>query len=127
MTKPPAIQLTNSTALTTAEANILVPDNISVTIRNGKRTVEGYNYNGEKVVIQTTVFNKSTIENNALRSITMTVCDKQPVAERREEARRMKKDGKISQVEIAKRLGVSQKTISNDLTCNALESIVTKK
>lgn len=115
MAKPPAIQTTNSTALTSAEANMLMPDNISVTIRNGKRTVEGYNLNGEKVVIQTTIMNTSPTRNNGFRSQTMTVCDQLSIDERREAARRMKKDEKLSQTEIAKRLGVSQKTISNDL------------
>ncbi len=115
MPKPPAIQSTNSTALTIAEENMLVPDNISVSIRNGKRTVEGYNYNGEKVVIQTTIINGSPSKNNGFRSKTMTVCDELSVAERREAVRQMKNEEKLSQIEIARRLGVSQKTISNDL------------
>lgn len=104
---------TIQTGLTPAEADMLAPNNISVTIRNGKRTVEGYNQNGEKVVIQT--FINSSAQSRGFRSQTMTVCDQLPVEERREVARRMKNDDKLTQAEIAKRLGVSQKTISNDL------------
>lgn len=115
MAKPPAIQQTGSTGLTAAEANMLMQDNISVSIRNGKRTVEGYNQNGEKVVIQTTIINGSPSQNNGFRSQTMTVCDQLPVHERRKAARRLKSEEKLSQTEIARILGVSQKTISNDL------------
>ncbi|EOT1757910.1 helix-turn-helix domain-containing protein [Citrobacter koseri] len=115
MAKPPAIQPVASTGLTPAESNMLMPDNISVSIRNGKRTVEGYNKNGEKVVIQTTVMNVTPSQNNGFRSQTMTVCDQLSVEERRAVVQRMKKEEKLSQVEIARRLGVSQKTISNDL------------
>jgi predicted DNA-binding protein (UPF0251 family) len=115
MAKPPVIQSTPSTGLTPAEENMLLPDNISVTVRNGKRTVEGYNRNGEKIVIQTTIMNNSSSQNNGFRSQTMTVCDQLSVDERRAAARRLKAEEKLSQIEIAKRLGVSQKTISNDL------------
>lgn len=115
MAKPPVIQQIASTALTAAEANMLMPDNISVLIRNGKRIVEGYNQNGEKVVIQTTIINGNPSLNNGFRSQTMTVCDQLSVPERREAARRLKNEEKLSQTEIARRLGVSQKTISNDL------------
>jgi DNA-directed RNA polymerase specialized sigma24 family protein len=115
MAKPPAIQSTHSTGLTPSEENMLLPDNISVTVRNGKRTVEGYNHNGEKVVIQTTIMNNNPTQNNGFRSQTMTVCDQLPVDERRAAARRLKAEENLSQLEIAKRLGVSQKTISNDL------------
>lgn len=118
MAKPPVIQQTGSTGLTAAEANMLIPDNISVSIWNGKRTVEGYNQNGEKVVIQTTIINGNPNQNNGFRSQTMTVCDQLSIPERRETARRLKSKEKLSQTEIARRLGVSQKTISNDL--NAL-------
>ena len=41
-------------------------------------------------------------------------CEKLPVKRRREEARKLRRKGH-TQVEIADRLGVSQKTISNDL------------
>jgi DNA-directed RNA polymerase specialized sigma subunit len=115
MAKPPSIQPASSTGLTPAEANMLIPDNITVSVRNGKRTVEGYNQNGEKVVIQTTIINGSPNQNNGFRSQTMTVCDQLPAEERREAARRLRHDERLSQVEIARRLGVSQKTISNDL------------
>jgi DNA-directed RNA polymerase specialized sigma subunit len=115
MAIPPSVRPVNSTALTAAEESMLVPDNISVTVRNGKRTVEGYNLNGEKVVIQTTIINDSPSENNGFRSQTMTVCDQLSVEERRKAARRLKKE-KLSQEEIGLRLGVSQKTISNDLS-----------
>lgn len=115
MAKPPAIQPATSTGLTPAEENMLLPDNISVSIRNGKRTVEGYNQNGEKVVIQTTIMNNTHNQNSGFRSQTMTVCDQLTVEERRAAARQLKNEEKLSQTEIAKRLGVSQKTISNDL------------
>ena len=118
MAKPPSIQPASSTGLTPAEESMLLPDNISVTVRNGRRTVEGYNQNGEKVVIQTTIMNTSPGQNNGFRSQTMTVCDQLSIEERRATARRLKTEEKLSQTEIAKRLGVSQKTISNDLIDN---------
>lgn len=114
MAKPPSIHPTASTALTAAEESMLNPDNISVTIRNGKRIVEGYNQNGEKVVIETTIMNSSE-QSYGFRSQTMTVCDQLSIPERREVAQRLAQEG-LPQTEIAKRLGVSQKTISTDLS-----------
>lgn len=115
MTKTPSTQPASSTSLTPAEASMLLPDDITVSVKNGKRTVEGYNQSGEKVVIQTTVRKASPSRNNGFRSQTMTVCDQLPAEERREVARQLKQEENLSQVEIARRLGVSQKTISNDL------------
>ncbi|EIC5077138.1 helix-turn-helix domain-containing protein [Vibrio parahaemolyticus] len=115
MAKPPSITPSTSTALTQAETNMLDPNNISVTVRNGIRTVEGYNQNGEKVVIKTNIINGNPQNNNGFRSQTMTVCDTLSIEERRIAARRLRDEENLSQVEIAKRLGVSQKTVSNDL------------
>ncbi len=115
MPKPPMIRQTRTTGLTAAEADMLQPDNLTVSIRNGKRTVEGYNQNGEKVVIQTTIINRDSRTNNGFRSQTVTVCDKLSISERREAVRRLKNEANLSQTEIARRLGVSQKTVSNDL------------
>lgn len=115
MALPPSLPPTTPTGLTQAETSMLVQDNISVTIRNGKRTVEGYNHNGEKVVIETTIVNSSPEQSNGYRSQTMSVCDNLDASERQQAARHMKDVEKLSQIEIAKRLGVSQKTISNDL------------
>lgn len=115
MALPPSLPPTTPTGLTEAETSMLAQDNISVTIRNGKRTVEGYNHNGEKVVIETTIVTSSSEQNKGYRSQAMSVCDNLTASERQRAARQMKDVDRLSQVEIAKKLGVSQKTISNDL------------
>ncbi|USL57880.1 hypothetical protein IAQ00_19965 [Pantoea ananatis] len=53
--------------------------------------------------------------NNGLREASMSVFQPDSIAERRIEARRLKDKGH-TQMEIAEILGVSQKTISNDLS-----------
>ncbi|SHO56073.1 sigma factor-like helix-turn-helix DNA-binding protein [Vibrio quintilis] len=114
MAKPPSSP-SHSTALLPSEAAMLLPDNISVSIRGGKRIVEGYNNEGEKIVIETTINNVSSNTNNGFRSQSMTICDKLTVEERRDLVHEMYNEEGLTQTEIAKRLGVSQKTISNDL------------
>lgn len=104
-----------STSLSDAEANMLQPNNISVSIRNGIRTVEGYNMNGEKVVIETIISNTHPTKNNGFIQQSMSVCDKLSPSERAKVAKQLKKEGNHTQAEIAKKLGVSQKTISTDL------------
>lgn len=118
MTKLPSTQTSHGTALNTIEEDMLDPNNISVTIRHGKRTVEGYNQNGDKVVIETTYMSKQSDQDDAYRSQTMTVCNQLSKEDRRAVARTLRNENKLSQIEIAKRLGVSQKTISNDLDGN---------
>lgn len=115
MTKPILRNMPTSTQLSEAESNMLMPDNINVSIKNGIRTVEGFNANGEKVVIETILSNDDESYNSGFRQKTMTVCDNLEPEERRNIAKKLKKEQKLSQIEIAKRLGVSQKTISNDL------------
>ena len=113
----PLVKLTsNSTCLSDAEKNMLQSDNISVTIRNGIRTVEGYNNSGEKVVIETILSNNDATKNNGFRQQNMSVCDKLNTDERRKVAKDLRDTQKLTQLEIAKKLGVSQKTISNDLS-----------
>jgi len=102
-------------SLSDAEESMLQPDNISVAIRNGIRTVEGYNKNGEKVVIETIISNSYPSKNNGFRQQSMSVCDKLSPSERKIVAKQLKQEGNHTQVEIAKKLGVSQKTISTDL------------
>ncbi|MCR9837366.1 helix-turn-helix domain-containing protein [Vibrio harveyi] len=115
MAKPPSVTPTISTSLTPNEMSMLDPNNISVTVRNGKRTVEGYDHNGQKVTMTTHISNNSPAQGNGFRSQTMTVCDQLSIEERRQVARQLKDEENLSQTEIARRLGVSQKTISNDL------------
>jgi hypothetical protein len=38
---------------------MLMPDNITVTNHNGIRMVEGFNHNGEKVIIETIISNNT--------------------------------------------------------------------
>lgn len=103
-----------STALTSAEAQLFDNKDITVRVKNGVRTIEGYDHAGHKVLLTTTVYNPST-ENNGYRSQTMTVCDKLNKEERKEIALKLRNEENITQQEIATRLGVSQRTISSDL------------
>jgi len=115
MALPPLTITSNPTSLSDAEAIMLQPDNISVTIRNGIRTIEGFNKNGEKVVIETIISNSNPSINNGFKQQNMSVCDKLSPSERKNIAIQLKQEKKLTQAEIAKKLGVSQKTISNDL------------
>ena len=115
MTKLPACTSMISTQLTESELTILDPNNITVTVRNGKRTVDGYDRDGQKVTITTHISNSDPNQHNGFRSQTVVVCDQLSIEERRVLARKLKDEEKLSQTEIARRLGVSQKTISNDL------------
>jgi DNA-directed RNA polymerase specialized sigma24 family protein len=115
MAKPPVLRNSQSTTLTETEESMLIPDNISVSIRNGTRIVEGYNHDGEKVVIKTTISNNNSSTGKGFRQKEVTVCDELSPEQRRLEAQRLKQEQKLSQAEIARFLGVSQKTISNDL------------
>ena len=100
--------------LTPQEAQMLQPDNITITIRNGVRRVEGFNQNGEKVIIETVAYGSGQTAGTGYRYKSMSVCESLSVEERRKVALELKSQG-LTQTEIAKRLGVSQKTISNDL------------
>ncbi|MDP2549490.1 helix-turn-helix domain-containing protein [Oceanobacter sp. 4_MG-2023] len=114
MAKPPSLPPT-STGLTQNEVSMLDQNNITVTVRNGIRTVDGYDHNGQKVTIKTHISNNNPSQGNGFRSQTMTVCDQLSIEERRKIAKQLKSEEKLSQKDIADRLGVSQKTISTDL------------
>ena len=100
--------------LTPQEAEMLQPDNITVSIKNGVRRVEGFNHNGERVVIETIVYSTEQVSNGGYRQKNMSVCEPLAPEERKRVAAKLRSEG-YTQTEIAKRLGVSQKTISNDL------------
>ena len=114
MGKLPSLPSSNLTALTESEMRELDPSNITVTVRGGKRTVEGYDYNGNKVVREITLYNGVPHQKAGFRQLEHTECGPLSIDDRKNIARDLKKKG-MSQTDIAKRLGVSQKTISNDL------------
>lgn len=104
-----------STRLSESEASMLDPNKITVTVRKGIRTVNGYDRDGQKITIKTHISNHNLNNNNGFRSKTVSVCDLLSIEERRKVARQLRNEEKLSQKEIADRLGVSQKTISTDL------------
>ncbi|WP_420592125.1 helix-turn-helix domain-containing protein [Bacterioplanoides sp.] len=101
-----------STGLTANEESILDPNNVSVSIRNGKRTVEGYDDQGRKVTMTTHIGQSE--RSTGFRRQSMTVCDQLSIEERKKVARQLRDEG-MTQDQIASQLGVSQKTVSNDL------------
>ncbi|MDE0210132.1 MAG: hypothetical protein OXJ64_09630 [Boseongicola sp.] len=105
-TQPPAL----STALTPSEESMLMPDHVTVSIRNGRRKVDGYDEHGRKVTITTLLSDQ-----DGLQSQLLTRCPALSPDDRQREAHRMKTEEKLTQEEIGRRLGVSQKTISDDL------------
>ncbi|MCD6619229.1 helix-turn-helix domain-containing protein [Aeromonas veronii] len=110
-TTTPAV--VHTTSLSSDETNMLRPDNVSVVVKNGTRTVTGFNHQGEKVVIKTQLSNPSDAS-TGFRSKSMSVCSSLPIDERQSIAKQLYAEG-LTQAEIAEHLGVSQKTISNDL------------
>ena len=80
----------------------------SFTITNGKSTLKGKSANGKAV----NVILRNT--GSGFREQTVSVCDVLTIEDRRAEARRLRSDG-LRQTAIAAKLGVSQKTISDDL------------
>lgn len=116
MAKLPSLPPTAmSTGLSENEASMLDPNNITVTVRNGIRIVDGYDHNGQKITMKTHISNNNPSQSNGFRSQTVTVCDSLSIEERRKVAKQLKDEEKLSQKDIADRLGVSQKTISTDL------------
>lgn len=108
-------------ALLEHETNMLRTDDISITVHNGIRTVEGYNKNGEKVVIETIISSNYPSDSNGFRQKNISVCDKLSPSERKGIVKDLKDKQNYTQVEIAKKLGVSQKTVSNDLKSTQLK------
>ncbi|WGK70290.1 HTH domain-containing protein [Candidatus Haliotispira prima] len=137
--KTPSRLPTMSTGLTPDEAKMLNPEaDITVALRDGgtTRTVEGYGHDGQEVTIRTQISNKAPDQGNGFRSPKTVKSKNLPtvqipnlghpspempksgnlsIGERRQEAKRLKNEGKLSQKAIAIKLGVSQKTVSNDL------------
>jgi len=107
----PSTNINHPIALSQHEANMLKDDNITISIKNGIRRVEGYNNEGQKVVIETIIHETNT---NGFQQKMMSVCDNLSVDDRRKVAKTLRSQG-LTQEEIAKKLDVSQKTISNDL------------
>jgi DNA-directed RNA polymerase specialized sigma subunit len=110
----PVISNVPSTGLSPAESQLFDSKNITVSVKNGVRTVEGYDHAGQKILLKTTVHSTSP-DNNGYRSQTVTVCDKLSKEQRKVIANKLKDEEKLTQQEIAIRLGVSQRTISSDL------------
>lgn len=81
--------------------------NFNVTCKNGQLTVSGTNQGGQKVRV-------SGYQANGYTEGSMSSFQPSTIDARRAEANRLKSLG-LTQQEIADRLGVSQKTISNDL------------
>lgn len=80
----------------------------TISIKGGKKTLKGKTENGQAV--------NFSIQNSGtgFREQTISVCEVLSIPDRRAEAKRLKAAG-LSQTEIAGKLGVSQKTISDDL------------
>ena len=98
--------------LTPQETQMFQPDNIIISIKNGIKRVEGFNQKGEKIILET--YSSGQTTDGGYQHKSMSVCGSLPVDERRQVASELRDQG-YTQIEIAKRLGVSQKTISNDL------------
>lgn len=81
--------------------------NFNVKCNNGELVVSGTSANGKK-------YRVSSYDNNGYTEGTMSSFNPGQPADRKKEAVRLRNTG-LSQQEIANRLGVSQKTISNDL------------
>ncbi|WP_162502896.1 helix-turn-helix domain-containing protein [Azotobacter chroococcum] len=79
-----------------------------VSIKDGKSVLKGHTLSGQ--AINVIVRDSGT----GFKEQTVSVCDVLTVEARRAEAKRLRKEG-LSQTAIGARLGVSQKTISNDL------------
>lgn len=82
-----------------AECKIHFKDRLEVISAKGR--------NGETIRV-------STYRDGGFRERTVSHCERLTPTQRRKEARRMYRDG-LTQIQIAERLGCSQKTISNDV------------
>lgn len=81
---------------------------VTITIDDGKRTLKGRTNNGQAVNV---VVRDS---GSGFKERTVSMCDVLTIEDRQAEAKRLKQEG-FTQAVIADKLGVSQKTISNDL------------
>ncbi|ECK5632010.1 helix-turn-helix domain-containing protein [Vibrio fluvialis] len=81
--------------------------NFQVSCSNGELTVTGTNQSGQQVRI-------NQYQGNGYTEGTLSTFQPSNIEARQNEARRLRSNG-LTQQEIADRLGVSQKTISNDL------------
>ncbi|EHU9520833.1 HTH domain-containing protein [Vibrio vulnificus] len=81
--------------------------NFEVSCNNGELTVTGSNEHGQQVRI-------SSYQGNGFQEGTLSTFQPSSIEQRRAETRRLRSTG-LTQQEIADRLGVSQKTVSNDL------------
>lgn len=80
----------------------------TLTIKDGKQSLKGKTSDGRavNVVVQDS--------GSGFREQTVSICEVLTIKARRFEARRLRKEG-LTQTAIAAKLGVSQKTISDDL------------
>lgn len=77
--------------------------------KSGQRTIKGKTADGQTVRL-------SSYDDNGFSERTISSCGRLSPPERKEEVRRLYNGGRgLTQMQIADRLGVSQKTISNDL------------
>lgn len=81
---------------------------VTITIEDGKRSLKGRTNNGQAVNV---VVRDS---GSGFKERTVSMCDVLTIDDRQAEAKRLKQEG-FTQAVIADKLGVSQKTISNDL------------
>ncbi|MEC7310032.1 helix-turn-helix domain-containing protein [Vibrio crassostreae] len=81
--------------------------NFNVECNNGELTVTGTNQNGQQIRI-------NSYDANGFTEGTLSTFQPSSIEARRNEAARLREAGHTQQ-QIATRLGVSQKTISNDL------------
>jgi len=81
---------------------------VTITIDDGKRTLKGRTNDGQAVNV---VVRDS---GSGFKERTVSMCDVLTIDDRQAEAKRLKREG-FTQAVIADKLGVSQKTISNDL------------
>jgi DNA-binding transcriptional regulator YiaG len=115
MAKPPVPKpQISSTGLTTCDISGLPRIiesaglvNFDVSCNNGELTVTGTNQTGQQIRI-------NQYQANGFSEGTLSTFQPSSRESRQYEAKRLKGNG-LSQQEIANRLGVSQKTISNDL------------
>lgn len=108
----PSTARTKAIKQTLAQLESVVDDmglsEATLTFKNGKRSLKGKTAEGRTM-------NVSVRDNGSgYKEQVISVCEVLPIQKRREEVRSMSKEGH-SQTVIAEKLGVSQKTISNDL------------
>lgn len=77
--------------------------------KGGQRILQGKTSDGQKIRM-------SSYDNHGFNERTISSCNLLSPERRREEAKRLYKNGRgLTQGQIAERLGVSQKTVSNDV------------